>query len=175
MNPKIISYAIDAHAKVNHLYHGFPYSVHLSMVSMFAQKHLNKLPTAIQSDVLDACWLHDAIEDCRLTYNDILQVSNKQVANIVYALTNEKGRNRNERANDQYYTGIRDVAFASFVKLCDRLANVLYSRDTRSSMFLTYKKENDKFLDGLFPFGIPYEYEGMVKELNCLLGSVSFD
>ena len=175
MNTKIISFAINSHADVNHLYDGFPYSVHLSIVAMFAQKYVNELPSEIQSDVLDACWLHDTIEDCRLTYNDILLVSNKQVANIVYALTNEKGKNRNERANEKYYNGIRDVAFASFVKLCDRLANVKYSKDTDSSMFQKYKRENYNFINSLFQKGVPIEYKAMVFELNSYFVSVSVD
>ena len=175
MNTKIISFAINSHAEVNHLYDGFPYSVHLSMVAMFAQKYVNKLPSEIQSDILDACWLHDTIKDCRLTYHDILLVSNKQVANIVYALTNEKGKNRNERANEKYYNGICEVAFASFVKLCDRLANVKYSCDTRSSMFRKYKNENYKFINSLFKKGVPMEYKEMVFELNSYFGAVPFD
>ena len=36
MNSQIIGFAIEAHNKVNHLYDGKPYSVHLSMVVMFA-------------------------------------------------------------------------------------------------------------------------------------------
>jgi (p)ppGpp synthase/HD superfamily hydrolase len=175
MNTKIISYAIDAHAKVNHLYDGFPYSVHLSMVALFAQKYINELPTAIQSDILDACWLHDTIEDCRLTYNDILKISNKQVADIVYAVTNEKGKNRIERANKEYYKGIRSVPFARFVKLCDRLANVLYSKNSKSDMFKKYESENEHFIESLFPKSIPSEYCDMVEELNSLFSSVSVD
>jgi (p)ppGpp synthase/HD superfamily hydrolase len=175
MNTKIINYAIIAHEQTNHLYNGFPYSVHLSMVALFAQKYINELPTAIQSDILDACWLHDTIEDCRLTYNDILKISNKQVADIVYAVTNEKGKNRSERANEKYYNGIREIAFATFVKLCDRLANVLYSKNSKSDMFKKYKSEHSTFIQSLFPNAIPYEYSKMVDELNCLVSSVSRD
>ena len=36
----------------------------------------------------------------------------EQVPEIVYALTNEKGRNRKERANETYYKGIRDTRFS---------------------------------------------------------------
>jgi (p)ppGpp synthase/HD superfamily hydrolase len=95
-------------------------------------------------------WLHDTIEDCRLTYNDILKISNKEVAELVYALTNEKGKNRAERANQKYYKGIRDVEHATFIKLCDRLANVIYSKDTEFRMFDVYKNENEDFLKHLF-------------------------
>jgi hypothetical protein len=46
---------------------------------------------------------------------------------IVYALTNEKGRNRKERAGKRYYEGIRNTPYAPFVKMCDRMANIRYS------------------------------------------------
>ena len=143
MNSKIIGFAIEAHSKTNHLYDGKPYSLHLSMVVMYAMKYIDFLPSIqAQSNVLNACWLHDTIEDCRLTYNDILQVAGEDVANIVYAVSNEKGKNRKERANSKYYQGIRDTAWATYVKFCDRLANVKYSKDTNSKMLSVYQKEN---------------------------------
>ena len=60
-----------------------------------------------------------------------------------------KGKNRKERANDKYYEGIRNTDGAIFVKLCDRIANVQYSKMTKSRMFEMYKKENMEFLKGL--------------------------
>jgi len=67
------------------------------------------------------------------------------VADIIYAVSNEKGKNRKERANDKYYEGIRQTEGASFVKICDRIANVQYSKMTGSKMFEMYKKENEHF------------------------------
>jgi (p)ppGpp synthase/HD superfamily hydrolase len=150
MDSKIIAFAIEAHAKVNQDYDGLPYSVHLCMVNDIAIRFLEAIPPHRRDDVLKAVWLHDTIEDCRLTYNDILKVSNKEVADLVYAVTNEKGKNRQERANDKYYKGIRETEFATFIKLCDRLANVIYSRETNSRMFDVYKNENQYFLNHLF-------------------------
>ena len=150
MDSKIIAFAIEAHASVNQTYDGKPYSVHLAMVFSQAMKFIDCIPKKRRNDVLNAVWLHDTIEDCRLTYNDILKISNKEVAELVYALTNEKGKNRAERANQKYYNGIRDVEYATFIKLCDRLANVIYSRETNSRMFDVYKKENQDFLKHLF-------------------------
>jgi ATP phosphoribosyltransferase regulatory subunit HisZ len=57
-----------------------------------------------------AALFHDSIEDARLTYNDVLSIAKeymtegyaKASTEIVYALTNEKGRNRKERANEKY-------------------------------------------------------------------------
>lgn len=168
MDKKIISFAIEAHSSTNHLYDGKPYSVHLSMVAMFAKKYIDCIPSKSQNDVLLACWLHDTIEDCRLTYNDIKKVAGETVANIVYALTNEKGKNRKERANDVYYEGIRQTRYAVYVKLCDRLANVKYSLDNNSRMYGVYQKENDAFLEALLPNGSEL-YQDIVNELKKLL------
>jgi len=113
--------------------------------------------------------LLDDIEDCRLTYNDILAISNPCIAELVYAVTNEKGRTRGERANSKYYEGIIDVPYATFVKLCDRLANIKYSDDVNSTMFHKYGKEHDHFLNELFPSGDYGIYEPMVIESKKLL------
>ena len=150
MDSKIIAFAIEAHASVNQTYDGKPYSVHLCMVYTQAMQFIEHIPKKDRNDVLNAVWLHDTIEDCRLTYNDIVKISNVEVAEMVYALSNEKGRNRKERANGKYYKGIRETEFATFIKLCDRLANVIYSRETKSRMFDVYKEENEAFLKRLF-------------------------
>ncbi len=167
MNTNVISFAIEAHQKTNHLYDGKPYSIHLIMVALYAQKYSEILPNSFDL-ILNACWLHDVIEDCRVTYNDVKKLAGENVAEIVYAVTNEKGRNRKERANSAYYKGIRENKYAIYVKLCDRLANVKYSKDTNSSMLLTYKKENTTFLYSLFPDGY-LEFEPMVNELINML------
>lgn len=168
MNSKIIAYAIEAHHNTNHLYDGKPYSVHLSLVSFYAQKYINKIPKEFQEDIISACWLHDTIEDTRNTYNDIKKISNERVSNIVYALTNEKGKTRKERANEKYYNGINNEQFAKFVKLCDRLANVKYSVDINSKMKKVYQEENEYFIKSLFNEDY-FNYEDMLLELIDLL------
>ena len=172
MDSKIISFAIEAHNNTNHLYDGRPYSVHLAMVAMVAQKYIDCIPTQDQNDVLAACWLHDTIEDCRLSYNDIKKVAGKKVADIVYAVTNEKGKNRKERANDAYYDGIRRTMWAKYVKLCDRLANVQYNYDNNMlRMYGVYQEENDTFLQSLFPNKSEmHHYREIINDLKTLLG-----
>jgi len=70
-----MQYAFKAHANVNHLYNDNPYSVHLVMVAYFANKYIDLIPDQCRQTVIDACWLHDTIEDCRLTYNDVKNVA----------------------------------------------------------------------------------------------------
>jgi (p)ppGpp synthase/HD superfamily hydrolase len=166
MDSKIIAFAIEAHDKTNHLYDGKPYSVHLSMVVMYAMKYFEEryYPEGSYETILHACWLHDTIEDCRLTYNDIKEIAGVDVANIVYAVTNEKGKNRKERASDKYYEGIRYTELATYVKVCDRLANIKYSKDTNSRMYEVYRKEHEEFKRQL----ALDEDAPIVKELNTL-------
>ena len=71
MNPKIIAFAIEAHAKVNQTYDGKPYSVHLAIAYGQAIKFIEHIPQHGRDDVLNALWLHDTIEDCQLTYDII--------------------------------------------------------------------------------------------------------
>tara|TARA_R110000868_G_scaffold12456_8_gene59564 strand:+ start:3198 stop:3698 length:501 start_codon:yes stop_codon:yes gene_type:complete len=147
---KVRDYAIKCHADTNHLYDGRPYFVHLAKVVGFAERFIHLVPPPVHVDIYDACWCHDLIEDTRQTYNDVKSKTSLMVAEIVYALTNEKGKNRKERANDKYYKGIRETPYAVFVKVCDRLANFQYSIDSQSSMAKKYKQENDEFIKNLF-------------------------
>lgn len=138
-------FAIQAHRNVNHYYDNKPYDFHLQMVVDVAMENIELIPKEDRENVLAALWSHDTIEDCRLTYNDVKVATNETVADIVYALTTEKGKNRKERAGIKYYFGINAVQHAPFAKYCDRIANVKYSKETGSSMFNVYKKEHDFF------------------------------
>lgn len=168
----IKEFAIISHENVNHRYGDYPYSFHLMMVVEVANQFIHLIPLEDRDNVLAACWMHDTIEDCRLTYNDVLKVSNLEVANIVYALSNEKGKNRKERANEKYYKGIRETKYARFVKLCDRIANVKFSKTQKSRMLEVYKNENDHFTYSLFPDYVKitiYEIRAidyLISELN---------
>lgn len=142
---KAKKFAIQSHQNVNHYYDNKPYEVHLQMVVDVAMEHIHLIPTGGRENVLSACWLHDTIEDCRLTWNDIKEATNETVANLVFALTTEKGKTRKERGNKKYYDGINAVQYAPFIKYCDRIANVKYSKENNSSMLNVYKKEHDFF------------------------------
>jgi len=151
-----IDWIIDQHVKTNHQYDVYlPYEFHLRMVAQVAKdfielvNDLNDGETALRDNVIMAAYGHDLIEDTRVSYNDVKEVLGFSVAEIVYAVSNEKGKNRKERANDKYYEGIRNTPGAVFVKLCDRIANVQYSKMTKSRMFEMYKKENNHFLTSL--------------------------
>jgi len=143
---EIKQFAFEQHANVNHFYDGKPYSFHLEMVADFALRFKDLIDEDELNLALAGCYCHDLIEDCRLTYNDIGERFGKDLAEITYALTNEKGKNRAERANVKYYSGITKNKIAHFVKICDRLANINHSVNSGSSMINAYREEHDDFM-----------------------------
>jgi len=142
-----------------------PYGFHLDMVADSVFKY-GYLVCQSPTDVLPvffAAFYHDSIEDARLTYNDVtkaarLFMGDEQAyiaAEMVYALTNEKGRTRAERANERYYQGIRETPYAPFLKLADRLANITYScthgNQSNKHMRQIYRDELPHFLEAINP------------------------
>ena len=158
--------AHELHESVNQTYgDNLPYGFHLDMVAEGVRLY-GHLVCAREEDVLPlffGAYYHDSIEDARLSYNDVMRQARQlmteeqalMAVEIVYALTNDKGRTRAERAGEKYYKGIRETPYAPFVKLCDRLANVTYSceadghRGTR--MKDVYKGEMHHFLMSINP------------------------
>ena len=155
---KEIDWIIEQHRNTNHMYDKYlPYEFHLRMVVNVANKFMGLVvpkpyihpENNEYASIILGAWGHDLIEDTRTSYNDVKEMLGFEAAEIIYALTNEKGKNRKERGNDKYYEGIRNTEHGVFTKLCDRIANVQYSKMTQSRMFEMYKKENDGFMEHL--------------------------
>lgn len=147
---KAMNYGVDCHANVNHRYGNGPYATHLNMVWTYAKMFEYLLPEDEREDFAAAAWTHDVIEDCRQTYNDVKKATNERIADITFALTNEKGKTRKDRANDKYYAEMKEIPAAVLLKLCDRMANISYSKGEGSRMFDMYKKENEVFIQKLW-------------------------
>ena len=189
--------AFQIHDDVNQKYdHVLPYGFHLKMVASFVSRN-GYLVAESEADILvlyGSAYLHDTIEDARMTYNDIVKFIDdfrvgslvlpeeikrkleEQVPEIVYALTNEKGRNRKERANETYYKGIRDTRFASFIKMCDRLANIQYTMMFvfANRMLEVYRREYPEFIRSISEGSVTPIPDVMKKEAEWLLNSESY-
>jgi (p)ppGpp synthase/HD superfamily hydrolase len=141
---EFINYCFHRHdVECNQKYaNNLPYSFHLKMVINQYNKFKDLLPNNnMREFVKSACAGHDLIEDARLTYNDILQMAGKDVADMVFYCTEMRGRDRKERHSDEFYTCLFNQPYAMFVKLCDIIANVKMSLFENSSMFDKYKSE----------------------------------
>lgn len=177
---KFFDLIIKAHKNTNHFYDGYiPYEFHLMMALTFAKKYIHLIPEEYRPFTLASVVAHDAMEDARLTYNDVKNMAMKCgaseeqaiiVSEMVRAVTNDgRGRNRDERMPDYIYAEIKNTYFSLFVKLCDRLANVSYGVMTGSKMPVKYKKENNHFKSKLYTKDL---YEDMWLELDDVFDKI---
>jgi (p)ppGpp synthase/HD superfamily hydrolase len=123
----------------------YPYMYHIKEVVRIAQElEFNK-------DIQVACALHVVLEDSDVSYNDLKKSFNKEIAEIVYAVTDELGRNRKER-KEKTYPKIKANWKAIAVKLCDRIANIEHSIASNSRFKDLYVKEHIEFKENLLTF-----------------------
>ena len=191
LSDEILKWAGDEHSKIGQMYSTYlPYRFHLNLAVRIADKYIELIPEEDREIVRGAVASHDLLEDTHNTYNDLknalwnmplmdeethqILTGDKitQICEIVYAVTNEKGRNRKQRANDRYYKGIRETKYASFVKLCDRIANVLFGIMFNGESEM-YEKENPMFLVKLQSEELK-DYEQMIYDLDRLFATKAF-
>jgi guanosine-3',5'-bis(diphosphate) 3'-pyrophosphohydrolase len=146
-------------------YAGFPYHKHLMDVEALVIKYSDDFELRLSA------WLHDILEDCPVSYNDIKKKFGERVAEIVYRVTDELGRNRKERKK-KTYPKIRECKYATLIKLCDRIANMSNSIQNGHSMSTAYVKEYEDFKRALKVEG---EWEQVWSDLDeLILGVIKF-
>lgn len=141
MRHRAVLFATEAHKGQRYGEH--PYTFHLLETAKVAKKH------DLSLEVVMSCWLHDTIEDTTVSYHDIKKGFGDQIAEIVYAVTDESGRNRKER-KEKTYPKIQANEQALQVKLCDRIANVSHALETQSRHLKMYLKEHPEFRGALW-------------------------
>jgi (p)ppGpp synthase/HD superfamily hydrolase len=132
--------ADKAHA--NQTYDIYPYGYHIRQVVKIAED------LGYDESIVVASVLHDTLEDTGLSYNDLKKAFGEEVAEIVYCVTDELGRDRKER-KEKTYPKIRSNWKATVVKICDRIANMQQSKNYNKSLFKMYQKEHDDFCRNL--------------------------
>lgn len=138
---KALMVAEKEHA--NQSYDIFPYMYHIRMVVKAAQD------IGYDESIQVACALHDVMEDGGISYSDIKRYFGEEVAEIVFAASDESGRTRKEK-KAKTYPKIRQNWKAVAVKLCDRYANMSHSIEYGHSMAGAYKKEHADFKNALY-------------------------
>lgn len=128
--------ATQAHS--NQLYDIYPYIYHPKQVMNIA------IRLGYDESIVIGCILHDVMEDGGLSYSDIKKAFGEDVAEIVFAVTDELGRNRKEK-KEKTYPKIRNNWKATVVKVCDRIANMTHSKSYTPSLYKMYVKEHDNF------------------------------
>ena len=148
-------FAFEEHQKKNQLYGESPYNFHLNDVVYNAEKYIDEIQDdSVKLQVIAAAYGHDLLEDC-VSYNDILKVFGHIAADIIYDVTNELGKDRDEKAAKTLPKTAKN-RLAIYIKCCDRLSNTTYSKNSGSGMYQKYVKEYGVFRsylrsDGLYP------------------------
>lgn len=150
----------------NQKYNGYPYSLHLKAVVAQAYKYRHLLEERFREMAYLAAAGHDLIEDARITYNDVRDLYGGGVAQIIYACTELRGRDRHERHGKEYMELLASDRVAVYVKLCDITANVIFSMLTNSGMYAKYHAEFPNLYSNLHIVG---EYEELWDDLRDLL------
>lgn len=109
--------------------------------------------------------LHDIIEDAALSYNKIKKHFGEEIAEIVYCVTDELGRNRKEK-KAKTLPKTAGNSDAIIVKLADRIANIEHG-----GKIDMYRKEYEEFKSLLHPKSNPiaqpmWDYLEDLLEIN---------
>lgn len=139
MNNLDRAYNVAHLAHQNHQYDIYPYMYHISSVVN------NAITLGYDEAIVIGCILHDTMEMSDISYNDIKKAFGEEVAEIVYCVTDELGRNRKER-KEKTHPKIKANWKALVVKICDRIANVEHSKLYNQDKFKMYKKEHSDFV-----------------------------
>lgn len=99
--------------------------------------------------LLISALLHDILEDTATSYSDVNKKFGVEVAEVVYALMDEKGRNRAEKKR-KTYPGIRENKNAIIIKVADRIANLEHGISKGEAGFVKmYAGEQQDFEENL--------------------------
>jgi hypothetical protein len=111
----------------------------------------NKFEKPLEDHVTlrEACGLAilgvELMEFCNCNYMQIQDNLTQSSADIIYALTEQKGKTRQQRKDETYYKEILNTSGASFVFLFDMISKVRYLQLTGSPMIGQYKEEFETF------------------------------
>jgi (p)ppGpp synthase/HD superfamily hydrolase len=141
-----------------------PYSVHLDNVAEIAYAF------GLSVTVEAAAYLHDVLEDTRVTREQLVAEFGAEIAALVEAVTDKPGVNRAARHAATYPT-LKLNAEAVALKLCDRIANAQAAFQNNPGLFKMYRKEHAAFGAALRTEGqweLIWEYlDNLIGELPC--------
>ena len=157
---KAFIFALEAHG--DQRYDRFPYAYHL-----YSTVEILKFYGFHSKDLVAAAWLHDVLEDTDVHYSEIKNQFGPYIAELVYALTDEVGRNRHEKY-EKTKGKLASYVDALPVKLADKIANVEASKQyPEKGLYKVYKEAFPKFYED-FKNHSSYKMEPMWERLHKL-------
>lgn len=173
---KIKDFAIQKHDRPSdsQRYGSKPYNFHLQMVVDNVIRYKYLLPDDDHEDAIICAWGHDLIEDTDVTAKVLLKMFNHRVADTIYRVSNERGLDEIEILF-KTLPKIWQSELATFIKLCDRMANGRNSKNGESDkskrQYKKYKKQYPIFRYALNPVG---NFDDMWIELDEIFDYIGF-
>lgn len=134
---KAKNFAIRAHEGQKYGTHS--YSVHLLEVYKVAEKF------QLSDNIKAACFLHDILEDTNVKYYQLKNMFGMDIAELVYGVTDELGRNRKECKQKTHLKIVEMGVSCAILKLCDRIANMENAKRNENSILNKYIEEHKDF------------------------------
>lgn len=172
-------FAIMAHGSQK--YGTEPYIYHLGEVTTIVTGWCLDHDPLISADLLgmlsDSAWLHDILEDTDCSFEFLYREYGKEVATIVWLVTDPTGRNRVERKQTLYEKikfawsdfGVTLTHYACLIKVADRLSNLRNCKEVKNEDLMEmYKKEHQEFKEVFYRI----EYDSIWKEIETILKEV---
>lgn len=149
-------FAEQSHAGQVRKYTGEAYITHPIRVAELVNEHVQ------DDNVLCAALLHDVVEDCEVTIEEIEQLFGEEIAEYVWYLTkppsfvgDREKRKRLDRARLQ-----EAPALVRFVKVMDIFHNSLSIREHDPEFYKTFREESKLMLDAMNAFSVVNEFAG---------------
>ena len=113
-------FASAAHRAVGQLrkYTGEPYEEHLRRVADIVAQAKG------DAEMVAAAWLHDVVEDCGITRDDLASRFGAEVADLVLEVTDDMGLSKEKRRQRQVGTVAQKSERARLLKLADKTSNI---------------------------------------------------
>lgn len=170
---KALNFARNAHNGQFRKYSNSPYIVHPVSVADFIGLNYKQQDT----NLICAALLHDVVEDCGVTIEELQQEFNEDIANLVFwvtkkSKTSDGNRATRKRIDHEFLARAPDRA--QTLKLCDRYCNLndtlfddspvdfaeMYLRETQD--LLNYMQGGDEYIRSL----VMYMMDLLDKKLN---------
>lgn len=157
---KAIDFATLQHG--DQMYGEHPYTYHLEAVAQLVQKYTQ------DQDIIATAWLHDVVEDTKVTRLDLENEFNERVGGMVWAVTGT-GKNRFEKLAS-VLVKIPKTPGADLVKCADRIANVTSCTNNRIPYLMKKYLEEHPQIRLVFPQSeILFEYNEAINHCATTL------
>lgn len=140
---KALNFAAEAHKEQKTPY-GLPYLTHLTSVAMEVIHACEESKLEIEkSDLaISVALLHDTIEDTSITYDDLYNKFDAQIAEGVEALTKDFSLSKKDQMVDSINRLMSQPYEVQMVKLADRITNLQKPPESWDNLkILNYHKE----------------------------------